>query len=97
MAFRTLHNSASSLPPRFASHFHLLDPLSDVRRTRFDFDAELLATAQKIYGFLADERDIRQIQYQLLARGFRFEQYSEVIEVRRLDAPTELEDDPAFA
>src|SRR5580704_16294425 len=97
MAFRTLHNSTSSLPPRFASHFHLLDPLSDVGRTRFDFDAVLFATAQKIYSFLADERDIRQIQYQLLTCSLRFEQSSQVIGVCRLDAPTQLEHDSALA
>jgi hypothetical protein len=97
LAFRPLRNSTSSLPPRFVLHFHLLDPLSDVGWTWFDFDAVLLATTQKIYGFLADERDIRQIQDQVLAFRFRAEQLSQVIDVCRLDAPAELEQDTTLS
>jgi hypothetical protein len=75
----------------------LLDPLPNIRGTRFDFDAVLLTTTQKIYGFLVDKCDVRQVQDQLLARCFGIEQYSQVIDVSFLDAATELEQNSALA
>jgi hypothetical protein len=86
--------SLSSSAP--GSTFYTLDPLSDISRTIFEFDAIGLAAGEKLHPALIDECHVPQIQHQVLPRCLQGEQLSELLDTFCFNSATEREDASAI-
>jgi hypothetical protein len=71
---------------------YLIDPPSDMERAVFELDAIGLAAAEKCDGILVDERDVPQIENQLLSRCLDGEQLLKLLDILcRFDPAAECE------
>jgi hypothetical protein len=86
----------SSSLPALGSTFYPLNPLSDIGRTIFEFDAIGFAAGEKFNCALVDECHVPQIQYQALSRCLQGEQLSELLDIFCFNSATEREDDSAI-
>jgi len=71
----------SALPLRT---FLLVDPISDMERTILKLDPVPFALGEKCYDVLVHERQVPQIEHQLLPRCLDNEQLLEVLDILRL-------------